>query len=87
MRYFSALILFLAFPIESFAEYRAYRLKITNSATGQERIVTSTMDHIQYPDYFPVQAFETISYIESWMCRGNTSNYKLICAPPSTRTQ
>lgn len=68
------------------AEYRAYRLKINNTTTGQERIVLSTLDHIQYPGYHPVNANETVQYVESWMCRGNTSGYKPICAQPSTRT-
>lgn len=82
---FSLLISFIIVP-RAFAEYRAFRLKITNTNTGQERLVMSTMDHLQYPDYFPVHAGETVQYVESWKCKGNTSGYKPICAPPSTRT-
>ena len=81
------LFIILTFTPSSFAEYRAYRLRIINSVTGQERLVMSTMDHLQYPDYFPVQGTETVGYVESWMCHGNTSGYKPICAPPSARSE
>lgn len=64
------------------AEYRAYELKIENTETNKGRTEISTLDHLQYPRYFPLAAGEKISYVDSWMCRGNTSNFKKPCAKP-----
>lgn len=65
------------------AEYRAYRLVITNSETGEQKKVTSTLDHLQYKAFFSLGPNEQIAYENSWMCWGNTSHHKPICSPPS----
>lgn len=66
------------------AEYRAFDLLITNSATGQERHVLTTLDHVQYRYYYPTASTETISIASSWMCWGPTYDFKKICPDPKS---
>jgi hypothetical protein len=63
------------------AEYRAFELLITNQVTGQSRIVISTLDHIQFPQYYPLNAGEIAEYQTSWMCWDNTSHQQT-CPKP-----
>lgn len=63
------------------AEYRAFELVISNSATGQERVEISTLDPLQYRVYYPVGLDDKVTYRSTWRCRGNTSN-KPICPRP-----
>ena len=63
----------------AFAEYRVYQLEIENSETGQTRNVQSTLDHIQYPRYYPLERDEVISYVDSWMCWENTNGFRPAC--------
>jgi hypothetical protein len=72
-------VLFISLP--AFAEYRAYELVITNSVTGQEKVVLSSLDPDQYRGYHPLSPNEAIAYRDTWMCRGNTSE-KAICPKP-----
>ena len=66
----------------TFAEYRAFSLLITHQEKQTTRAITSTMDHIQYPQYYPLNPGETIELVDSWMCWGNTSHFKKTCANP-----
>jgi hypothetical protein len=66
----------------AWAEYRAFELKITETETQTERAVLSTLDHIQYREYYPISKTEKVSYVTSWMCRGRTSDFKKICDKP-----
>lgn len=75
------------FPDLVLGEYRAYELRITNTATGVTRTVASTLDNLQYPTYHPLQASEIIEYVDSWMCYGNTSNFRAICPKPDPLAQ
>lgn len=77
------IVFFALFSCPSSAEYRAYLLTIKNEKAGSERKITSTLDHIQYPGYYPLAAGETVLYSDSWMCRGNTANFTTIC--PKTK--
>ncbi len=54
------------------AEYRAFELVITDSTSGQERVVLSTLDPNQYRGYYPAKPGEKITYRQSWRCKGNT---------------
>lgn len=65
----------------SFAEYRAFELVIHNNVTQSERIEVSTLDPLQYTDYYPVQPNEVVMYRETWMCYGQTS-FQKICPNP-----
>ena len=65
------------------AEYRAFELVITNPTTGQERVALSTLDPRQYRRYYPLRYEERVTYRATWMCKGNTSGHKPVCAKPA----
>jgi len=67
------------------AEYRAFELVITNSTSGQERIVISNLDPGQYRGYYPVKLGDRVSYRSTWRCPGNTSNFQPICPNPKAK--
>lgn len=75
----------LAFSMETFGEYRAFRLRIFRPEDGTERFAQSTLDSIQYPAYFPLQKGETIEIQKTWRCPGNTGNFKSLCSPPEEK--
>jgi hypothetical protein len=68
------------------AEYRAFRLSITDSMTGQSREVTSNLDDIQYPTYYHLKQAETIKIQDTWMCRKRSDLsqdiYQRVCPSP-----
>lgn len=77
-------LLWLLWPTLAWGEYRTYELLITNSTSGNTRTVVSTLDHIQYPYYYPLNQGETIQYVDSWMCWGNTEKFKPLCPKPES---
>lgn len=81
MRIAACLTAFL-FLASAHAEYRAFELVIANSTTGQERVVTSTLDPLQYRRYYPLKVDDVVTYRDTWRCRGNTSWNKPICPKP-----
>ena len=76
------LMFVLLWSTSSLAEYRAYQLVISNEETGEEKRITSTLDHLQYKAFYSLGPNEIIYYERSWMCWGNTSYHKPICKPP-----
>jgi hypothetical protein len=79
---FSLGLAFIILSQTAFAEYRVFKLKIqsqTNPATV--RYVESTLDHIQYRQYFDVRIDETVTYVETWKCLGRTDHLEL-CPNP-----
>jgi hypothetical protein len=72
--FFISLILCL-FALTARAEYRVYILNIEDSTTGQSRTVTTTLDDLQYPGYYPVRSSEVVSIAETWMCRYTRSDF------------
>jgi len=70
--YIASLAIGIGFVTSAKAEYRVFVLKIEDSTTGQSRTVTTTLDHIQYPEYYPVRTSETVSISETWMCRNRS---------------
>ena len=64
------------------AQYRVFILTITNTKTQQTRLVKSTLDNIQYPGYYPLDADETISLTDTWMCWGTHGESVPLCANP-----
>ena len=74
------MILFLLFNFFAHAEYQAYELELTKQETKASRRVTSTLDPIQYPIYYPLEKGETVQLIKSWRCRGSTANFKPVCS-------
>lgn len=67
------------------AEYRAFELKIENVEKSKVRTVITTLDHLQYPRLYPVEKDEIVTYVDSWMCRENMSNFRPACPKPSAQ--
>lgn len=67
------------------AEYRAFELVITDPTTGQEQLITSTLDPWQYVIYHPTKPEAQVTYRATWMCKGNTSHFKPICPNPKAQ--
>ena len=66
--------LLVLFALQASAEYRVYVLKIDDKTTGQSRTVTTTLDHLQYHEYYPILSTEAVSIAETWMCRYTRSD-------------
>ena len=79
------IFLFILLSFSAQADYRAFELRIAHEEKGTERLVRSTLDNIQYPEYYPLSVGETIQLIDSWRCWGNTSNFKSLCLKPAER--
>lgn len=77
----SFLLATLLLSFEAHAEYRVFLLKISK-AEQPDRFVPSTLDPLQYPLYYPLNAGETVSYTETWRCRGRTDYFKDYCPNP-----
>lgn len=84
MRVLFVILLTLA-TLTAQAEYRVFVLKITNSKTQKSQTRYSTMDPLQYKTIYPLSADETIEYVDTWRCKGNTSGFKVHCAKPPTK--
>lgn len=82
MRHYKLIILILLLPLASISEYRAFELNIVNRTSGTSKKVYSTLDHIQYPQYYPLQKDEVAEYVDSWMCWENAEMYKPLCQKP-----
>lgn len=73
----------LLLSLSAYGEYRAFELVISNKVTGAERIVLSALDPDQYRGYHALDPNETITYRDTWMCKGNTANKEQqICPKP-----
>jgi hypothetical protein len=68
------------------AEYRTYRLQVTKDDKPVREVV-ATLDHVQYPEYYPLNANEKIEYVESWMCWGRTEAFEPPCTNPNADRQ
>ncbi|MEZ4873025.1 MAG: hypothetical protein R2827_12465 [Bdellovibrionales bacterium] len=77
------LFLILLLPsVNSLADYRAFQLLIINPQTGTERTILSTLDDIQFPEYYALRPGEIIQISDTWMCYNNASYFKPICNNP-----
>lgn len=73
----------LLFSATAAAEYRAFLLRIAKRTSPQDyRLVVSTLDPLQYPSYYTVEADEVVTYDDTWMCRGRTGDARPICPSP-----
>lgn len=81
-----ASILFELTPISAQAELRAFQLKITNITSGNIRYVTSRLDDLQYPGYFPLAQNEIIEIEKTWMCYDRTDYANTLCEAPTNTT-
>ena len=94
LRAFLFVGIFLMCP-GSRAEYRAFLLRISKppstapteankaAATQDFRLVKTNFDEEQYPSYYPLAPGETISELETWMCRGRTGGLQEVCENPN----
>ncbi|MCB0394531.1 MAG: hypothetical protein KDD25_08220 [Bdellovibrionales bacterium] len=82
-------LFFLLFSpvVETQAEYRAFRLEITDGATGKKREVVTSLDPFQYVGYFPVLKSESVYYTETWMCWESTSRRSKVCDNPKSKAE
>ncbi len=71
---------------QAHAEYRAFLLQVTDSRTGAERLVISTLDELQYRDYYHLHPAESLRQLDTWMCWARTDHGQPICPNPRTLT-
>lgn len=64
------------------AEYRAFVLQLMNEKTKVARQILTTLDPDQYKTQFPLNADESLTYVDTWRCLGRTDAYKPICDKP-----
>lgn len=74
----------LLFASRSRAEYRAFLLQITDSRSGSERLVISTLDELQYRDYYHLHPAESLQRLDTWMCWARSDHGQPICPNPRT---
>jgi hypothetical protein len=72
---------FLCFS--AFAEYRVYKLKITNMKTEKSREIFSTLMPREYLLYYSVASFEKIEIVDHWMCWKRSDGFKPLCSRPT----
>ena len=69
------------------AEYRAFRLVITDPLNGSSRSVVTTLDPLQYGQYHYLKSTERAQIEATWMCRDRSENFKAICSAPKERPE
>ena len=74
----------LLFSLTAHAEYRVFQLRLTKT-DGFTKEVLSTLDAYQYTSYYPVEPDVSVEYVDSWLCLGDTSNFRKYCEKPITR--
>ena len=78
------LILLFFSPGLIFSEYRVFKLRIVNTKTNKSRIVHSTLDWIQYPEYHHLLRDERIELVDHWMCWKRSDGFDPLCKRPVT---
>jgi hypothetical protein len=69
-------------PSQLFAEYRVYKLKLTDTTTNKSREILSTMTPEQYVFYYPITPFQTLEILDHWMCWARGDGFKKLCTRP-----
>lgn len=70
------------FITQLFAEYRVHKLAITDPTGATVKEVTSTLDHMQYDQYFHVPKEYKVQLLDSWKCYEFTGDFKPHCPNP-----
>ena len=74
--------------LKASAEYRAFRLRISKRNDSQVfRLVTSSLDPLQYPRYFTINQDEMVTYDDTWMCKGFTGDGTPYCPSPHVQNE
>lgn len=78
------IILFFLFSTQNIsARYRAYKIEIKDTISGEIfEIITSLSPEVYINYYEANRNFREISIVSTWMCWGDTSGYKPICPNP-----
>jgi hypothetical protein len=74
-------LFFSFFASQAWAEHRAFLLQISDSQGTPVRQIKSSLDPDQYRGYHPLNQGETITYIDTWMCRGRTGHVPTCPSP------
>lgn len=64
------------------AEYRVYRLRLTDTKSQKSREILSTLMPQQYVFYYPITPYETLQIVDHWMCWGRSDGFKKYCTRP-----
>jgi hypothetical protein len=76
------LLMLLFCPTQLFAEYRVYKLKLTDTKTNKSREILSTLMPEQYIFYYPISPFQTLQILDHWMCWERADGFKKLCTRP-----
>lgn len=85
IKWLIAFILLVAIP--SYAEYRVFRLVITDNITGSKKEILSTLDPFQYIGYYPLKKTEGIDYTDTWRCYEDNSQMQDYCPSPRAKNE
>lgn len=70
-------------PASLDARYRVYNLVIKDVTSDEEHEVKTTLSPEVYYMYYEInRKFRKISVKSTWMCWGDTSNFKPLCEDP-----
>lgn len=58
-----------------------------SEADSDFRLVESTLDPLQYRQYYPLAANEAVVYIDTWRCYGRTDQFKNFCPNPKGQNE
>ena len=78
------LLVLIFIPSVVCAEYRVFKLRIVNSKTQKSRVVHSTLDWLQYPQYHHLKRDEYVELVDHWMCWKRSDNFDPLCKRPVT---
>jgi hypothetical protein len=76
------LVLVILFTSIAQAEYRVFILLLSNKKNASTRQIQTTLDPEQYKTLYPLNEGETLTYVDTWMCRGRTDNFNPHCDKP-----
>jgi hypothetical protein len=89
MRNFALILCFFGIAAPLHASYRVYQLKLEYfDAYGKkerERIEISTLDAVQYENYYGGYSVVRAVMLDTWYCPGDTS-FRKSCEKPGTKT-
>lgn len=78
----SLLLAFFVLSSSSYAEYRVFMLQFLDANGKVLREFPSTLDPLQYPGYHPLAKGTQLFYTDTWICPGNTADFKPLCSSP-----
>lgn len=57
-------------------------LLLSNSKKASARQIQTTLDPEQYKTLYPLNEGETLTYVDTWMCKGRTDDFRPHCDKP-----